>query len=129
MTIRVTKSREAKCDVVAKDEVRNKEQMPMSMSENDFSESGNSPPVKPEPFVSADEAAQFLSVSRRYLLALARRGLAGGYDLGTGTQRKTWVFRLSELAKAIAEPSTLTPKSQKCITMRSGSLHAGKRSQ
>jgi hypothetical protein len=56
-----------------------------------------------EPFVSADEAAEFLSITRRYLLALARRGIAGAYPLGTGTKRKVWVFRLSELAKAIVE--------------------------
>lgn len=56
----------------------------------------------PEPFVSADEAAKFLSVKRRYLLALARRGIAGAYSLGTGSKRKIWVFRLSELAASIA---------------------------
>jgi hypothetical protein len=55
-----------------------------------------------EPFVSADEAAQFLSIKRRYLLSLARRGIAGSYALGTGDFRKTWVFRLSELSAAIA---------------------------
>lgn len=56
----------------------------------------------PEPFVSADEAARFLSVTRRYVLELARRGIAGAYPIGTGTRRKLWVFRLSELAAAIA---------------------------
>ncbi len=101
----------------------------MSMSDNDFSESGNSPPMKPEPFVSADEAARFLTVSRRHLLALARKGLVGGYTLGTGRQRRVWVFRLSELANAIANPNTSAPRSQKCVTIRSGSLHAEKRSQ
>ena len=59
----------------------------------------NSPP---ERFVSADEAARFLSVTRRYVLELARRGIAGAYPIGTGNQRKLWVFRLSELAAAIA---------------------------
>jgi Helix-turn-helix domain len=58
--------------------------------------------VTPEPFVSADEAARFLSVTRRYVLELARRGIHGAYPIGTGTQRKLWVFRLSELAAAIA---------------------------
>jgi len=56
----------------------------------------------PEPFVSADEAARFLSVKRRYLLELARKGIGGAYPLGTGAQRRIWVFRLSELAAAIA---------------------------
>jgi hypothetical protein len=55
-----------------------------------------------EPFVSADEAANFLAVNRRYLLALARKGIAGAYSLGTGMRRKTWVFRLSELASSVA---------------------------
>src|SRR5216684_2311255 len=58
-------------------------------------------PATPEPFVSSDEAAQFLCVKRRYLLELARRGIAGAYPLGTGSKRKVWVFRLSELAAAI----------------------------
>ena len=60
-------------------------------------------PSKPEPFVSAEEAAGFLGVKRRFLLSLARRGIAGAYALGTGLRlRNTWVFRLSELATAIA---------------------------
>jgi hypothetical protein len=58
--------------------------------------------MTPEPFVSADTASKFLSIKRRYLLALARKGIAGAYALGTGTVRKVWVFRLSELAAAIA---------------------------
>jgi hypothetical protein len=55
-----------------------------------------------EPFVSAEEAANFLAIKRRYLLALARKGIAGAYSLGTGMRRKTWVFRLSELASSVA---------------------------
>ena len=55
----------------------------------------------PEPFVSAQEAAKFIGISRRFLTELARRGIAGAYPIGTGDSRKTWVFRLSELAAAI----------------------------
>ena len=73
----------------------------------------------PEPFVSAEEAARFLSVKRRQLLALARRGLAGAYPLGTGTVRKVWVFRLSELAAAIERHLT-TPKTEKRDTIPHG---------
>jgi len=83
--------------------------------------------MSPEPFVSADEAARFLSVTRRYLLALARRGIAGAYAVGTGTVRRIWVFRLSELAAAIAR----SDDPQKAKTVRSsasGSLRAEKRS-
>jgi hypothetical protein len=55
----------------------------------------------PEPFVDAERAAQFLSIHRRHLLALARKGLPGSYALGTGSRRNLWVFRLSELSAAV----------------------------
>lgn len=61
----------------------------------------NNPAPLQEPFVSASEAAEFLSIDRRFLLSLARRGIAGSYALGTGECRKTWIFRLSELSDAI----------------------------
>jgi hypothetical protein len=91
------------------------------MPENAYSDSGSSPPRTLEPFASADEAAVFLSISRRYLLSLARGGLAGAYALGTGTQRKIWVFRLSELADAIVlrSANTSAAKPPKCVTMPS----------
>ena len=60
----------------------------------------------PERFVSATEAAEFLSIERRFLLSLARRGIAGSYALGTGEVRRTWVFRISELSEAIARRHT-----------------------
>jgi len=78
-------------------------------------------PMTPEPFVSADHAAQFLCVKRRFLLELARRGIAGAYALGTGTKRKVWVFRLSELAASIERNETQIPNLPKPCTIRSGS--------
>jgi predicted DNA-binding transcriptional regulator AlpA len=51
----------------------------------------------PEPFVDADQAASFLSISRKTLLAKARRRLLPGHPMGEG-MRKMWRFRLSELA-------------------------------
>jgi hypothetical protein len=80
-----------------------------------------SEPRTPEPFVSAQEAAQFLSVKRRYLLELARRGIAGAYPLGTGSKRKVWVFRLSELAAAIERDENPNLNSRKPCTIESGS--------
>ena len=77
--------------------------------------------MTPEPFVSADQAAQFLCVKRRFLLELARRGIAGAYALGTGTKRKVWVFRLSELAASIDGNETQRPNLPKPCTIRSGS--------
>jgi hypothetical protein len=78
-------------------------------------------PPTPEPFVSADEAAQFLCVKRRYVLELARRGIAGAYALGTGSKRKIWVFRLSELAASVVRKETLVPNPSKACTIGSGS--------
>ena len=40
--------------------------------------------MTPEPFVSAQEAAKFIGISRRFLTELARRGIAGAYPIGTG---------------------------------------------
>ena len=54
-----------------------------------------------EPFVDADRAADFLVITRRHLLELARAGLVPAYPIGAG-KRKTWRFRLSELGEAIA---------------------------
>ncbi len=88
-------------------------------SEMDNTESADVP--FNEPFVSADEAAQFLSVKRRYLLDLARRGIAGAYALGTGSKRKIWVFRLSELAASIVRDKTSIPKPPKPCNIQYGS--------
>jgi hypothetical protein len=80
--------------------------------------------MTPEPFVSAEEAADFLSINRRYLLTLARKGIAGAYAIETGNVRRIWVFRLSELAIAVEEQSNLILKTQECVTIQSGSLRA-----
>ena len=59
-------------------------------------------PKAPEPFVSAEKAATFLSITRRHLLHLARQGrVKGAYPIA-GNVRHVWVFLLSELAAAIA---------------------------
>jgi hypothetical protein len=55
----------------------------------------------PEPFVDADAAAQFLSLTRRRILDLARAGQLPSHSIGTGA-RRVWRFRLSELSDAIA---------------------------
>ena len=78
-------------------------------------------PLTLEPFVSADQAAQFLCVKRRYLLELSRRGIAGAYALGTGGKRKVWVLRLSELAASVVRNETSIPKPPKPCTIGSGS--------
>jgi hypothetical protein len=54
----------------------------------------------PEPFVDAETAAAFTSLTRRRVLELARAGSIPAYAIGKG-QRKTWLFKLSLLARAM----------------------------
>jgi hypothetical protein len=54
-----------------------------------------------EPFVDATRAAEFLAVTPRYLLGLARRGDIPAHPLGS-CPRKVWRFRLSELSDVLA---------------------------
>ena len=55
-----------------------------------------------EALVDADTAAEFLQVSPRRIVELARRGALPGYPLGTGL-RHLWRFRLSELARLCSQ--------------------------
>ena len=66
-----------------------------------------------EPFVSAEKAAAFLGIRKRYLQDLARKGLAGSYPIGTGDFRKRWVFKLSELAAAIDPKTNIYARSRR----------------
>jgi excisionase family DNA binding protein len=54
-----------------------------------------------ESFVDADEAAKFLSLTRRRVLDLARAGQLPAHPIGDGA-RRVWRFRLSEIASAVA---------------------------
>lgn len=54
-----------------------------------------------EPFVDADRASEFLSLTRRRILELARSGKLPGHPLGDGV-RRVWRFRLSEIADAVS---------------------------
>jgi excisionase family DNA binding protein len=51
--------------------------------------------LQPEPYIDAKHAAQYLSMSPKKLLCLARSGGVPAHGIG-GT-RKMWRFRLSEL--------------------------------
>jgi hypothetical protein len=57
--------------------------------------------MEAERFVSADVAADFLGINRKFLLSMARMGIPGAYSLGTGELRRRWVFRLSELSSGV----------------------------
>ena len=58
-------------------------------------------PITPEPFVDATRAAEWLGITSRRLLEMARAGQIPAYPLGVGS-RKTWRFRLQEISTAIA---------------------------
>ena len=56
--------------------------------------------VEPEPFVDARRAAEFLFLTPRRVLELARKSRIPAHPLGDGV-RKVWRFRLSELDAAM----------------------------
>jgi len=57
--------------------------------------------MTPEPFVSAEVVAEFLSITRRQVLELARKGELPAHPLCSG-RRRTWRFRLSEVSEDLA---------------------------
>ncbi len=71
-----------------------------------------------ESFVDAIRAAEFLSVTPRYILGLARKGHIPAHPLGSG-QRRIWRFRLSELSRAFAQPSEHNHSQQPSTAKRS----------
>ena len=68
--------------------------------------------MTPEPFVTADDVAEHLKITRRQVLEMTRRGIIPAYPLGVGEHRRVWRFKISEVEAAIAsgarKPSTST---------------------
>ncbi len=60
-----------------------------------------------EPFVDANEAAKFLSLTPRTVLEMARRGRLPAHPLLGGNKklRRTWRFRISELSEFTSSPT------------------------
>jgi helix-turn-helix protein len=56
--------------------------------------------ANPELFVDARCVAEWLGITPRRVLEMARKRQIPAYPLGTG-RRKTWRFRLSEVSAAI----------------------------
>jgi hypothetical protein len=65
-----------------------------------------------EPFVDAARAAEFLCCSRKQLLNLARSATIPAYTQKTGNQRRTWLFRLSELEAYVLASARRLPNSK-----------------
>lgn len=55
-----------------------------------------------ERFVDADALSEHLSIARRQVLEMTRRGIIPGHPLGVGRSRKAWRYKISEVEAAIA---------------------------
>ncbi len=53
--------------------------------------------IQVEPFVDANTVAAHLKTTRRQVLEMTRRGTIPGYPLGTGSSRRVWRYKLSEI--------------------------------
>lgn len=69
-------------------------------------------------FVDASKGAAFLGLTRRRLLELARSGEIPGHPIGLG-KRRTWRFRLSELAEAVVAKHVASPLKRDMIGLGS----------
>lgn len=58
--------------------------------------------MTPEPYVTADDIAEHLKITRRQVLEMTRRGLIPAHPLGVGEHRRVWRFKISEVEAAIA---------------------------
>jgi hypothetical protein len=72
-----------------------------------------------EPYVDANVAARHLSITRKQLLRLARRGLIRAYPVDPTRRRKTYRFKLSELEEDLR--NGLSEESRRC-TLTLGDL-------
>jgi hypothetical protein len=59
-------------------------------------------PVQFERYVDASALAEHLSVTRRQILEMTRRGVIPGHPLGIGANRRVWRYKISEVEVAIA---------------------------
>jgi hypothetical protein len=50
-----------------------------------------------EPFVTADEIAKHLKITRRQALAMTRKRIIPAHPLGTGEYRRVWRYKISEV--------------------------------
>jgi excisionase family DNA binding protein len=63
-----------------------------------------------EPYVSAEEVAAYLNITRRQVLEMTRRGTIPGYPLGTGSSRRVWRYKLTEIDSVISGKREMTPE-------------------
>ena len=68
--------------------------------------------MTPEPFVTADEIAKHLKITRRHALEMTRKRIIPAHPLGTGGHRRVWRYKISEVDSSMSSgghrPSTPT---------------------
>jgi hypothetical protein len=79
-----------------------------------------------EPFVDANAVAAHLTVTRRQILEMTRRGLIPGYPLGIGSKRRVWRYKLSEIdAVVTGEGWKKSPERAFCQSAISSKINSG----
>ena len=61
-------------------------------------------PYQLERFVDANAVAEHLSVTRRQVLQMTRRGIIPGRPIDPTVGRKQWRYKLSEVDVALSQP-------------------------
>ena len=101
-------------------------QKPQGLSSSTRLERASSRPAKPvdasipaafvqsqltaqEHFVDSNAVAEHLSVKRRQILEMTRRGIIPGHPLGIGRSRRVWRYKISEVEAAIASGARKSP--------------------
>ena|SRR6516162_3101098 len=53
--------------------------------------------MTPEPFVTADDIAKHLKITRPQALEMTRKPIIPAHPLGTGEHRRAWRYKISEV--------------------------------
>jgi excisionase family DNA binding protein len=92
--------------------------------------------TEPEHFVTADDIAAHLKITRRQVLEMTRRGLLPAHALGVGEHRRVWRYKIGEVDAAIASNARMPAASPSierlarrptASTMPLGSPHSQRR--
>jgi excisionase family DNA binding protein len=76
--------------------------------------------MTPEPFVTADDVAEYLKVTRRQVLEMTRKEIIPAHPLGTGEHRRVWRYKVSEVDAAVASgtPKPSGPREDAALAQR-----------
>jgi excisionase family DNA binding protein len=85
----------------------------------------------PEPFVTANEVAEHLKITRRQVLEMARKNQLPAHPISFGRQRKIWRFKIIEVDQAVASgtPKPANADSQRTIDTSNTIIGGSPRSQ